>query len=181
MKKTTYTFGFALLFASPWVAAQSQDSSSMYLQAGSGNHGAYSATVGVVLPWSWSRSLGSGQVTGAWDLGLGYLSARPEFASRRSVTALGAGVNLRWRPANGASRWFVEAGTGLVWHSRHYVSDDKYFSTRYNFASHLGVGRNFGPRGRHALALRVQHISNAGVKNPNPGDNFLLVRYSVAF
>ena len=97
------------------------------------------------------------------------------------LAALGAGINLRWRAAQGASPWFVEAGTGLVWHSRHYASDDKYFSTRYNFASHLGVGRNFGPQGRHALAVRLQHISNAGIKKPNPGDNFLQLRYAVAF
>ena len=181
MKNITSAFGCALLLASPWAAAQSQDSPSLYLQAGSGRHGAYTATLGVTLPWNWAHALGSGQLTGAWDLGLGTLSARPDGAQRRSVTALGAGINLRWRPAQGASRWFVEAGTGLVWHNRHYANGDKYFSTRYNFASHLGVGRNFGPQGRHALALRVQHQSNAGLKKPNPGDNFLLLRYAVAF
>ena len=119
MKNITSAFGFALLLASPWAAAQSQDSPSLYLQAGSGRHGAYTATLGVTLPWNWAHALGSGQLTGAWDLGLGTLSARPEGAQRRSVTALGAGINLRWRPAQGASRWFVEAGTGLVWHNRH--------------------------------------------------------------
>lgn len=181
MKKINAALAVALLCVSPWSLAQSQDSRSLYVQAGGGEHAAYSATVGVTLPWRWAYRLGSGQVSGMWDVGLGALSARPDFARRRSVTSMGAGLNLRWRPAHGVSRWFVEAGTGLVWHSRHYASSDKYFSTRYNLASHLGVGRNFGPQGRHALALRMQHISNAGVKKPNPGDNFLLLHYAVAF
>ena len=51
MKNITSAFGCALLLASPWAAAQSQDSPSLYLQAGSGTHGAYTATVGVTLPW----------------------------------------------------------------------------------------------------------------------------------
>ena len=39
--------------------------------------------------------------------------------------------------------------------------------------------RNGG--GDLALALRVQHQSNAGLKKPNPGDNFLLIRYGYHF
>lgn len=176
-----YALACAWLCVCPWSQAQGQDSASLYLQAGAGEHAAYNTSVGVTLPWSWAYQWGGGQVTGQWDVGLGGLSARPEAGRRRDLVSVGAGINLRWHPAQGHSRWFTEAGTGLVWHSRHYASDDKYFSTRYNFASHLGVGRNFGPQGRHTLALRVQHISNAGVKHPNPGDNFLLVRYSLGY
>ncbi|MFC4621456.1 acyloxyacyl hydrolase [Comamonas nitrativorans] len=184
MHKKHYLLALALCTACPWSFAQNppdRDSRSLYLQAGVANHSAHSTTVGVTLPWNGSYALGSGAVTGQWDVSLGYVSARPQNQGRRGLTALGGGINLRWRARQGASPWFVEAGTGVVLHSRHYASDDKYFSTRYNFSSHLGIGRNFGPQGRHALALRVQHVSNAGLKKPNPGDNFLLVRYSVGF
>lgn len=182
MQKKCYALALCLMSLMPLGAsAQNLDGRTVYLQGSWAEHNAYGAAVGVTLPWNWSHALGSGQVTGQWDVALGGLSARPENRHRRSLAALGAGINLRWRAAQGASPWFVEAGTGLVWHSRHYASDDKYFSTRYNFASHLGVGRNFGPQGRHALAVRLQHISNAGIKKPNPGDNFLQLRYAVAF
>jgi hypothetical protein len=40
---------------------------------------------------------------------------------------------------------------------------------------------NWGPRQEHELSLRLQHASNAGVKEPNPGVNFLLLRYAHAF
>ena len=59
MKNITSAIGFALLLASPWAAAQSQDSPSLYLQAGSGRQGAYTATLGVTLPWNWAHALGS--------------------------------------------------------------------------------------------------------------------------
>jgi len=184
MRKKHYLLAFTLCAACSSSFAQNQpnqDSRSLYLQAGVAEYSAHSATIGVTLPWNWSYALGSGAVTGQWDVSLGHVSARPQNHDRRGLTALGGGINLRWRGRQGTSPWFVEAGTGVVLHSRHYASADKYFSTRYNFASHLGIGRNFGPQGRHALGLRVQHVSNAGVKNPNPGDNFLLVRYSVGF
>ena len=51
MKKITSAFGVALFVAPFWAAAQSQERPSLYLQAGSGTHGAYTATVGVTLPW----------------------------------------------------------------------------------------------------------------------------------
>ena len=34
---------------------------------------------------------------------------------------------------------------------------------------------------RHELALRLQHFSNAGIKHPNPGENFVQLRYAQGF
>ncbi len=34
---------------------------------------------------------------------------------------------------------------------------------------------------RHALVLRIQHVSNAGIKRPTPGENFLQLRYQASF
>ncbi|HYL90521.1 MAG TPA: acyloxyacyl hydrolase, partial [Burkholderiales bacterium] len=30
---------------------------------------------------------------------------------------------------------------------------------------------------RYDVSMRLQHLSNAGIKNPNPGVNFLQVRF----
>ena len=59
-----------------------------------------------------------------------------------------------------------------------YRNGSREFSTNFNFGDHVGVGRRFGDHGEHELSLRVQHFSNAGIKDPNPGQNFLQVRYA---
>jgi hypothetical protein len=110
---------------------------------------------------------------------LGNWSSRPQASARRTPGA-GLGPSLRWRGAAGQS-WFVELGTGVSWFSRHYRNGSDAFGSRVNFSSHLGLGRNFGPQRAHELSLRIQHSSNAGIKEPNPGENFLLLRYAHVF
>lgn len=45
----------------------------------------------------------------------------------------------------------------------------------------LGLGVSLGAQRRHELLLRLQHVSNAGLKQPNPGLNFLQLRYALHF
>lgn len=52
------------------------------------------------------------------------------------------------------------------------------FSTTFNFGEHLAVGRQLGATRHHEVALRVQHFSNAGIRQPNPGENLVQVRYA---
>ena len=162
--------------------AQAQEAPRFYVQAGSGAESAYASTLGITLPWrSWSWEVGGGVVRGQWDVSLSNWSSRPQGQARRNTLWIAAGPALRWRGAAGASPWFVELGTALAYANRHYRNDSDAFSTRYNFASHIGVGRNWGPHRQHELSLRVQHTSNAGIKDPNPGENFVLLRYAHAF
>lgn len=46
-------------------------------------------------------------------------------------------------------------------------------STRFQFGDHIGFGM---VRGRYDFGLHLQHLSNGGIRNPNPGINFLLLR-----
>jgi hypothetical protein len=62
-----------------------------------------------------------------------------------------------------------------------YHTDGKRFSTAFNFGDHVGIGREFGSEHRQELALRVEHFSNAGIDHPNPGENFVQVRWVVRF
>ena len=62
-----------------------------------------------------------------------------------------------------------------------YETDRKRFSTTFNFGDHLAVGRNFGQRSEHELSLRLQHFSNGGIKHPNPGEDFIQLRYAYRF
>lgn len=163
--------------------SQGSDSSpAMYLQYGAAERSADSWTLGITLPWRhWQRSLWGGQVTGYWDLWAGRWSA-PLDGRDRSTSIIGVNPTLRWRGDAGQSPWFAEAGVGLSWAlNRRYVSDSKEFATRYNFATHLGVGYLFGAQRQHELVLRLEHHSNAGIKKPNPGENFLQLRYARHF
>ncbi len=154
---------------------------SVYVQGSWAEHGTDAATLGITLPWEhWQTNLWGGQVRGHWDAYVTRLS----FDGARSYDntwLFGIVPTLRWRPDAGHSPWFVEAGIGATYMMRRYVTVDKEFSTSFNFASHLGVGYQFGDQRRHEVQLRVEHISNAGIKHPNPGENFAQLRYAYHF
>jgi len=57
------------------------------------------------------------------------------------------------------------------------ISAQRIFSSAFQFGSHVGAGYRFGPARRYDLGLRVQHISNGGLREPNPGINFVLLRF----
>ncbi|HEX6704098.1 MAG TPA: acyloxyacyl hydrolase [Albitalea sp.] len=84
---------------------------------------------------------------------------------------------FRYRLDEGRSPWFVEGGVGATATSSIYRHGKTRFSTSFNFGDHVGVGYSFGEASRNEIALRVEHFSNAGIKHPNPGKNFLELRY----
>ena len=81
----------------------------------------------------------------------------------------------------GQSPWFAEAGIGGTLMDSLYRTTSREFSTAFQFTEQIGVGRNFGERGEHELSVRLQHVSNGGIKEPNPGENFWRVRYLYRF
>jgi lipid A 3-O-deacylase len=88
---------------------------------------------------------------------------------------------VRYRFADGGSPWFVEGGIGATVTSSVFRSADKQFSTAFNFGDHVGLGYAFGAARKNELVLRAQHFSNAGIKHPNPGENFVQLRYTHHF
>lgn len=165
------------------ASAQDMDARSRwYVQAGAGNESTHSLVVGTTLPWSQGPwNVGSGQVRGHWDLWLGGWSNHDLQNQRFTTPALGVGPSLRWRGAQGTSPWFVEAGTALMVTGKRLYNSDERMGTRFNFASHVGVGINFGAHRAHELSLRLQHASNAGIQEPNPGLNMVQLRYAHTF
>jgi hypothetical protein len=138
-----------------------------------------------------SSTLGlSWDLPAQWDWAGGRLSSYVEASVARwsvenpqggrdtaAVTQIGFTPVLRWQPA--ASPWFAEAGIGLNLIGPTYRAGRKRFSTAFNFGDHLAVGRQFGDGNRQEVALRLQHFSNAGIKKPNPGEDFVQLRWSV--
>lgn len=71
---------------------------------------------------------------------------------------------------------YVEAGIGVS------LLDDTQFagkdvSTHFQFEDRLGLVARFGQHKQHQLALRYFHYSNAGIKKPNPGLDFIALSY----
>jgi hypothetical protein len=97
------------------------------------------------------------------------------------LTQIAAVPVVRYRFADGGSPWFVEGGIGATVTSSVFRSADKHFSTAFNFGDHVGFGVAFGPARKDELVLRAEHFSNAGIKHPNPGENFVQLRYAHHF
>ena len=151
-----------------------------FVEAGVAEHSSYSATAGLIWPWSWRSQALGGELTATTEA---YVSRWSGHGAERRVsfTQLGLVPLLRYRFGHGRSDWFVEAGIGISVMDKMYRIPQKQFSTRFNFVDVAGMGRSFGPQRRHELSLRLAHISNADIRKPNPGENFLQLRYAALF
>ena len=90
-------------------------------------------------------------------------------------------AHLRIESRDAVQPWFFEVGIGLNAVMPLYQSRDKRFSTRLNFGNHVAVGRRYGEHHAHEWALRIEHFSNAGIRHPNPGENFVQLRWARRF
>jgi lipid A 3-O-deacylase len=152
--------------------------SGVFVQAGVAEQ-AQMLAAGAVWDWHWRRPLAGGELSGYWELSFGRWSSQREPGGKQSawVTQFGITPVWRWHPREPTTHWFVEGGIGANLLAPIYRSRDKRFSTRFNFGDHLAVGWYLDAQRRHELALRVQHFSNAGIKRPNPGEDFVQLRY----
>lgn len=151
-----------------------------FVQGGIADHGAYSATAGLIWPWSWRREALGGEFSGNTEVYASYWNGRTE-AGRRGFTQVGIVPMLRYRFSQGRSSWFMEAGIGLSGMDTLYRTEEKQFSSSFNFVDVVAVGHSFGAQRRQEVSLRATHYSNAGLKKPNPGENFVQLRYAAKF
>ena len=141
-------------------------------------HDARTLVAGAAWWSAWRHPLAGGDAAIYWEASLGRWSSQT--GGRRGsalVTQIGLTPVLRWQPAD--ERWFLEAGIGANVLLPIYRSREKRFSTVFNFGDHMAIGTHLGDAKRHELSLRLQHFSNAGIKEPNPGENFVQLRYAL--
>jgi hypothetical protein len=125
------------------------------------------------LQWNWNRkwlAAGGWHLDGYWDLAAGIW-----WNARKDIYDFSLTPTFRYQRAAGGSP-YVEAAIGFHLISTIHVADNRDFSSRFQFGDHLGAGFRFGERNRWDLGVRLQHLSNAGIRNPNPGINFLQLR-----
>lgn len=138
--------------------------------------------LGLQSDWAqrWFQSNGS-HMGGFWDLSLAQWRGtryqnRPD--QTQDITSIGLTPVLRFQQDD-KKRWYAETGVGLHLLSDLYDNDRHRLSTRLQFG--VGVGLGFVFNNRIDLGLRLQHFSNAGLKEPNDGIDFVALRARYSF
>lgn len=153
------------------------------VKAGAGD--SHAEMVGAGLRWDWDfwRMRRKSELTAHTELMLNeWRAERPDRSGDQRYTQVVVLPSLRMRLDRGASPFFLEFGIGLSWMDKKFATPDREFSTQWNFYDVLGAGYTIGgPSGKHEIDLRLVHFSNAGIRSPNPGLNFLQLRYSKEF
>jgi len=148
----------------------------VFVQLGDGDR-TRTATVGLDWRLPWKSEGANGDFSGYLEASIGRWWI-DDGGMRRSpwVSQVGLTPVLRWRFGSGAQPWFAEVGIGLNVLSPLVHDEHRRFSTKFNFGDHLAVGHRLGKADE--IALRLQHFSNGGIRQPNPGINFVQVRWT---
>jgi lipid A 3-O-deacylase len=172
-------FCCAGLLAGICSASFAVDSAS--LEFGSGNKTKL-ARVGV--QWAWERQFWKSNgthVDGYWDLTLAQWRSnryRNQPGNTHNLTAIGITPVLRYQK-DSLTGLYAEGGVGLHYLFDLYDNNGHRLSTNVEFGSHIGVGYVF--QNNLDLSLKIQHFSNGGIKKPNGGVNFIVLRTSYRF
>jgi hypothetical protein len=95
---------------------------------------------------------------------------------RGSTRRLDLNATAIWR--NERPWGYLEAGFGGYLLSKTINNPDTRVPSAFEFGSHIGIG--FAVAKNHAVGVALQHLSNAGLKQPNGGIDLVLVQYTFA-
>jgi lipid A 3-O-deacylase len=73
---------------------------------------------------------------------------------------------------------YLEGGFGGYLLSKTINNPDTRVPSAFEFGSHVGIG--FALTKNQSIGIALQHLSNAGLKQPNGGIDLLLVQYTVS-
>ncbi len=173
--------GAALLAGAPAAHAIDFTPDAVSLRAGGGAQGTAMAGVGLVWDWDFERLRRKAELTAHTEFMINRWRADEVGGGHQTYTQLALVPSLRMTLSQGRSPWFIELGIGISYMDRLFVTPRKSFSTRWNFYDMMGIGYQFGADRGHEIGLRWAHVSNAGLKKPNPGQDFLQLRYVARF
>ncbi|TAM07141.1 MAG: acyloxyacyl hydrolase [Paraburkholderia sp.] len=154
-------------------ASAHADRFGVQLGGGIGDHDLKKFDLGVVWDpgWEWWH-VGGFHFTVVGEGHVAYWHATPSNASARGIWEFGITPMFRIIKDTGWIRPYFEAGPGVRLLSSVYVAPGRTVSTAFQFSETFGVGAQFGERQNYQAGVRFQHLSNAGIKRPNPGINF---------
>jgi len=96
----------------------------------------------------------------------------------QNITDIGATPTFRFQ-SDSMRGWYAEAGVGYHLLSALYNNDNNRLSTAFQFGDHLGAGYVF--QNGWEFGVKIQHFSNGGIKKPNSGVNFLVLKLGRPF
>lgn len=163
------------LAAAIWIAAPAYAVDGASVELGRGDE--RSELVRGGLQWKWERSWfaeRSWHIGGYWDASVGAWTTDKTLIDF-SLTPV---FRVQRRDSSGP---YLEAAIGFHLLSDLSVTRTRIFGSHFQFGDHIGAGWRFGERGRYDAGLRLQHLSNGGIRKPNPGINFVLLRLACHF
>lgn len=176
---TLKTFTLGLAFCAAHMTSHAVDSGS--IEFGTGNH---TRMIRGGLQWNWEKkwwqSNGS-HISGYWDASL--MQWRGDRfqnipGNTQNLTAIGITPVFRFQN-DSLKGMYAEAAIGAHLLSDLYDNNGRKLSTRFQFGDHLAIGYVF--QNNLDLGLKIQHFSNGGIKQPNYGVNFAIIRASYPF
>lgn len=178
-KKLIAAFALAILSQSAQAGAGWFDSAAV--EAGRGDRVTMvRAALQRRLDGEWFKSEGT-HVVAHWDFSVAALHGtyhREMVGQTQNLAVIGATPVFRLEREDHKG-WFLQGGIGFYLFSSLYNNAGNQLSTAFQFGDQVGLGYVFDNRWQ--LEAKVQHFSNAGLKHPNSGVNFGLVRLTVPF
>ncbi|MBN2691554.1 MAG: acyloxyacyl hydrolase [Burkholderiaceae bacterium] len=162
----------AVLAAASLAQAQATELSALW---GDGRGGYNNTTLAVQTSPVWTHALAHSKLDVVLEASVGQVAA-PSGSAHRSLTHVGLTPFARW--------WFapqtaLEFGIGANVFSGTYLGG-KQISTAYQFGDSIGVLHRFAGS-PWTLGARFTHYSNADIKRPNPGQDYVQVRVAYSF
>lgn len=137
-------------------------------------------------PWKVWKYEGGGSLTAFGEAELAQWHGKEAQVAgtetNRNITSIGFKPVVRYAPFESQSfRPFIEAGLGAHLLSHTAINQNRHLPTVFEFGEILGVGAEFCPKLACSLSVRLQHVSNAGLKQPNNGITFTNVSFGYKF
>lgn len=124
--------------------------------------------------------LQSPKITTSGEFSLGYWRGKAANKDNNDLVDAALLPSVKYFPGNATDgRFYVEGGIGVHLLSRTQIHNDRRFGSAFQFGDLVGVGWRLGQQKDYELGLRLQHISNGGIKKPNQGINFLELRFVI--
>ena len=168
-----------LIFSILSLSAFAVDSASLEI---GGENEVRLARIGLQWDWSkrWLASNGN-HLGGYWDLTLGQWHGKKyknDPDRTQDIAVIGITPVFRYQRDNKTGPYF-EVGIGANLLSELYDNNGDRLSTAFQFGDHVGLGYVFN--NKLDIGVKYQHYSNGGIKNPNSGVNFAILKASYRF
>lgn len=106
----------------------------------------------------------------------------PNTNTTRNILEIGFKPVVRYFPlASDSFRPYLEFGLGIHLLSHTTINQERRLPTAFEFGEILGLGVQFCPKLACSVAVRLQHVSNAGIKQPNNGITFTQASFGYRF